>query len=36
MLDKLQVGDSVFKEKDSSFYIFTLQKTKEKIKAGWN
>ncbi len=35
MLQLLQIGDSVSKEKDSSFYIFTLQKTKQKIKASW-
>lgn len=36
LLNKLQIGDSVFKQKDSNFYIFTLQKTKQKIRAGWN
>jgi hypothetical protein len=35
MLNKLKIGDSVLKHKDSSFYLFTLLKTNEKIKAEW-
>jgi hypothetical protein len=36
VLPLLQVGDSVVKVKDSSFYTFILLKTKQEIKAGWN
>jgi hypothetical protein len=35
MLYKIKIGDSVYKQKDSSFYVFTLKNTKEKIKVEW-
>ncbi len=35
MIGIVQIGDSVIKEKDSSFYIFILQKSKRSVKVGW-
>jgi hypothetical protein len=35
MLYKIKVGDSVHKQKDSSFYVFTLKNIKAKCKADW-
>jgi hypothetical protein len=35
MLDKLQIGDSVFKNKNDDFYMFKLLKNNELIKTGW-
>jgi hypothetical protein len=35
MLSKLQIGDSVFKNKKDDFYTFKLLKNKELIKSNW-
>jgi hypothetical protein len=35
MLYKIKVGDSVQKQKDSNFYIFTFTHSKVKVKTGW-
>lgn len=35
VLGKVHTGDSVIKEKDSSFYVFIMAATGEKVKAGW-